>query len=307
MRFSLATAALAMSLATTQAAAKTKLTGQIKIDGSSTVFPITEAVSEEFQKKEKDVRVTAGISGTGGGFKKFVVGEIDIVDASRPINEKEAAEAKKNNIEFIELPIAYDGLSVVVSKSNTFLKTITMAELKKIWEKDSKVKKWSDVNPAWPKEDIKLYGPGADSGTFDYFTEVVNGKAKESRTDYSASEDDNQLVVGVKNSPNALGYFGFGYYATNTKSLRAIPIVKTDKPIEPNHTTIQDGSYPLSRPLYIYVNKKAAQRPEVAAYVDFFLANAATMAEETKFVRLPETMYTTAKADFGSRKTKAVH
>src|SRR6187455_1783152 len=232
----------------------------VQVDGSSTVFPITEAVAEEFQKAKKNkVKVTVGIAGTGGGFKKFCRGETDVSDASRPILKAEMDECKKNGIEYMELPVAYDALTVVVNPKNTFIKSLTVAELKKIWEPGAqgKITHWKQVNPAWPNAPLKLFGAGSDSGTFDYFTEAICGKAKASRGDFTASEDDNVLVQGISGDKNALGYFGYAYYAENKDKLKAVPIVnpKTSKPVGPGPATVVDGSYqPLSRPIFIYVN-----------------------------------------------------
>ena len=272
---------------------------EIKVDGSSTVFPITEAVAEEFQaaqkKAGKDVRVTVGISGTGGGFKKFVRGEIDIADASRPILAKEMEEAKKNGIEYIELPVAFDALTVMVNPKNTWITQFTVAELKKIWHPDAqgKVMRWNEVNPAWPDQPLKLYGAGSDSGTFDYFTEAVNGKSKLSRTDYTASEDDNTLVQGIATDKNALGYFGYAYYAENQEKLKAVPVVNSEgKAIAPSPAAVKDGSYnPLARPIFIYVNKKSLDKPEVKQFVEFFLTQAPALVEEVKYIPLPSSAY----------------
>lgn len=268
----------------------------VRIDGSSTVYPVTEAVAEEFQAKNPNVKVTVGISGTGGGFKKFVRNEIDIADASRPISEKEMADAKANGIEFIELPIAFDALTVVVNKNNTWLKELTVADLKKMWEPDAqgKVTKWNQIRPEWPDTELKLYGAGSDSGTFDYFTEAVNGKSKASRGDYTASEDDNTLVQGVSTDKGGLGYFGYAYYYANQDKLRAVPIVnKAGAAVLPSEATAHDGSYnPLSRPIFIYVNKKSLQtRPEVKRFVEFYLQNAATLIREVHYMPLPDSAY----------------
>jgi phosphate transport system substrate-binding protein len=275
------------------AAAAEKLSGTIKIDGSSTVFPITEAAAEEFRAANPDVQVTVGVSGTGGGFKKFTVGETDISNASRPIKDTEAAAAKEKGIEYLEIPIAYDGLSVVVSKENTFVDKLTVEELKKIWEPDSKVKKWSDVRAGWPDEEIKLYGPGTDSGTFEYFTEAIVGEAKKSRADYTASEDDNVLVQGIAGDKNSLGYFGYAYYEENADKLKLVPIDNGDgKAVAPSFDTIKDGSYkPLSRPIFIYVNKASLQRPEVKAFVKFYLENAPELVKSVFYVPLTDDKY----------------
>ncbi|MBL9002043.1 MAG: PstS family phosphate ABC transporter substrate-binding protein [Phycisphaerae bacterium] len=271
----------------------------IKIDGSSTVFPITEAVAEEFQKANPGSKVTVGISGTGGGFKKFVRGETDISNASRPILAKEIEEAVKNGIEFIELPVAFDALTVTVNPKNTAIKEFTVAELKKIWEPEAqgKVTKWNQVNPAWPANDLKLYGAGSDSGTFDYFTEAVVGKSKSSRGDYTASEDDNTLVQGVAKDPNAIGYFGYAYYAENTDKLRAVPIVNpaTGKGVVPSESTVKDGSYaPLSRPIFIYINKKSLARPEVSRFIEFYMTQGQDLIKEVKYIPLPSDSYVKA-------------
>ncbi len=270
----------------------------IKIDGSSTVYPITEGVAEDFQKTKKNaIKVTVGISGTGGGFKKFCRGETDIQNASRPILEKEMVDCRAAGVEYIELPVAFDALTVVMNPRNSFLKSITVAELKKIWEPaaQGKVMRWNQVNPAWPDAPIKLFGAGADSGTFDYFTEAINGKSKASRGDFTASEDDNVLVQGVAQDVNAIGYFGYAYYAENQARLKAVPIVeKEGKPaVAPAEATVIDGSYqPLSRPIFIYVNAKSLAKPEVKEFADYFMKTAAKIAQEVKYVPLPAKAYT---------------
>ncbi len=240
----------------------------IKIDGSSTVFPITEAVAEDFQASKKNkVRVTVGISGTGGGFKKFCRGETDISDASRPILAREMEECKKQGVQYIELPVAYDALTVVMNPKNTWIKSLTVAELKKMWEPaaQGKILKWQQVNSQWPDQPLKLFGPGADSGTFDYFTEAVNGRSKSSRGDFTASEDDNILVQGIARDVNGLGYFGYAYYFENKDKLKAVPIVnpRTNQAVEPSAEAVINGTYqPLARPIFIYVNVKSLDRPE---------------------------------------------
>jgi phosphate transport system substrate-binding protein len=270
----------------------------VKIDGSSTVFPITEGVAEDFQKMKKGaIKVTVGISGTGGGFKKLCRGEIDIQDASRPILDKEMADCRAAGIEYIELPVAFDALTVVMNPKNTFLKAITVDELKKMWEPaaQGKVMTWNQVNPAWPNAPIKLFGAGSDSGTFDYFTEAINGKSKASRGDFTASEDDNVLVQGVAQDVNAIGYFGYAYYAENQSRLKAVPIVeKAGKPaVSPSETSVLDGSYqPLSRPIFIYVNAKSLAKPEVREFAEYYMKNAARIAKEVKYVPLPAKAYT---------------
>ena len=268
----------------------------IQIDGSSTVFPITEAVAEEFQKAKKGkVKVTVGIAGTGGGFKKFCRGEIDISDASRPILKQEIEACKASGIEFFELPIAYDALTVIVNPKNEWVTALTIPDLKKMWEPSAqgKVTNWNQVRAEWPNAPLKLFGPGADSGTFDYFTEAIVGKAKSSRGDFTASEDDNVLVQGVANDRNALGYFGFAYYVENQKKLKGVPIDGGKGPVAPSAKTVEDGTYqPLSRPIFIYVSKKAMDKPEVKEFVEFYLKNAPTLVKQVKYVALPQSAYT---------------
>jgi len=271
----------------------------VKVDGSSTVFPITEAVAEDFQKAKKNlVKVTVGISGTGGGFKKFCRGETDVSDASRPILKKEMEDCRAAGVEYIELPVAFDALTVVINPKNTFLKSITVDELKKMWEPaaQGKVMKWSQVNPAWPDAPLKLFGAGADSGTFDYFTEAVVGKSKSSRGDFTASEDDNVLVQGVARDPNALGFFGFAYYVENKDKLKAVPIVeKPGKPaVEPSMESVLKGTYqPLARPIFIYVSVKSLGKPEVREFVEYYMKHGAKLSREVKYVPLPDVAYTT--------------
>ena len=268
----------------------------VQVDGSSTVFPITEAVAEEFQKAKKGkVKVTVGIAGTGGGFKKFCRGEIDISDASRPILKQEMEACKASGIEFFELPIAYDALTVIVNPKNEWVTALTIPDLKKMWEPSAqgKVTNWNQVRSEWPNAPLKLFGPGADSGTFDYFTEAIVGKAKSSRGDFTASEDDNVLVQGVANDRNALGYFGFAYYVENQKKLKGVPIDGGKGPVAPSAKTVEDGTYqPLSRPIFIYVSKKAMDKPEVKEFVEFYLKNAPTLVKQVKYVALPQSAYT---------------
>jgi phosphate transport system substrate-binding protein len=276
-----------------------ELKGKVRIDGSSTVFPITEAVAEEFQKKNRKVRVTVGISGTGGGFKKFTTGQTDINDASRRIKDSEREKAKDNGVGFIELPVAYDGLSVVINPNNDFVDYLTVTELRKIWQPGSTVKYWSDVRAEWPKRPITLYGPGADSGTFDYFTKIINGKSQASRPDFTASEDDNVLVMGVAGNENALGYFGYAYYRENQAKLKVVPIDGGTGPITPSEKTINDGSYkPLSRPIFIYISKPGSQRPEVKEFVRFYLANASELVKEVGYISLPDKSYELSSNQF---------
>jgi phosphate transport system substrate-binding protein len=270
----------------------------VKIDGSSTVYPITEAVAEEFQNSKKGaIKVTVGISGTGGGFKKFCRGETDISEASRPILQKEMDACKEAGVQYIELPVAYDALSVVINPKNDWIKSMTVEELKKMWAPAAQgsVKTWKQVNSAWPDKPLKLFGPGADSGTFDYFTEAIVGKAKSSRGDFTASEDDNVLVQGVSSDIGGLGYFGYAYYEANQGKLKAVPIVaKAGAPaVEPSPETVMNGTYqPLSRPLFIYVNATAAAfKPEVKEFINFYLANVPQLAKEVKYVPLPANEY----------------
>lgn len=268
----------------------------VKLDGSSTVYPISEAVAEEFQKSKKNaIKVTVGISGTGGGFKKFCRGETDISNASRPILKSEMAECAKAGIKYYELPVAFDALTVVVNPKNP-VKQLTVPELKTMWEPSAqgKVTKWNQVNPAFADAPLKLFGPGADSGTFDYFTEAINGKSKASRGDFTASEDDNVLVQGVHRDTGALAYFGFAYYSENKDKLKAVAIVdpKTGKAVEPSEKTVIDGSYqPLARPIFVYVSEAAYKKAEVAEFIAFYLKNAAKLAKEVKYVPLPPKAY----------------
>jgi phosphate transport system substrate-binding protein len=298
-------ALLGLLLLATTIQAESKI---VKIDGSSTVYPITEAVAEEFQGANRGaINVTVGISGTGGGFKKFCRGEIDISDASRPILKKEMDACRAAGISYIELPIAYDALTIVVNPKNDWLKSITVDELKKMWapEAQQTITSWNQVNPAWPNEPLKLYGPGADSGTFDYFTEAIVGKAKSSRGDYTPSEDDNVLVQGVSRDKGGLGYFGFSYYAENSKKLKAVPVIAKAgaAAVMPSLETVKNGSYqPLSRPLFIYVNVAALEKPEVKAFVDFYLAKAPALLPQIKFVPLPEKAYALAKENLAKKK-----
>ena len=281
-----------------------KLSGTIAIDGSSTVAPISEAMAEEFGLANPGVRVTVGTSGTGGGFKKLLNKEMDIADASRPIKESEAELATKNGIDYIELPVAFDGLTVVVNPSNTWVDKITIEELNKIWAAGSKVKLWSEVRAGWPAEEIKLFGPGADSGTFDYFTDVINGEEGVSRTDYQASEDDNVLVTGVAGDKNALGYFGYAYFEQNRAKLKAVPIVdEAGQAITPSPETIQSGTYaPLSRPLFIYVRKDVMDRPEVSAFVKYYLSpEASDLVAEAGYVALPNEILDLAWSRFKAK------
>ena len=270
----------------------------IQIDGSSTVFPVAEAVAEEFQKSKKGkVKVTVGIAGTGGGFKKFCRGETDISNASRPILKAEIETCKQSGVQFIELPVAYDALTVIVNPKNDWVKSLTVPDLKKMWEPaaQGKVTSWNQVRSEWPNNPLKLFGPGADSGTFDYFTEAIVGKAKSSRGDFTASEDDNVLVQGVANDRNALGYFGFAYYTENQNKLKAAAIDSgKGPPVLPSAKSVEDGTYqPLSRPIFIYVSKKSYDsKPEVKEFVEYFLKQGPQLIRQVKYVPLPQNAYT---------------
>jgi phosphate transport system substrate-binding protein len=280
----------------------------IKIDGSSTVYPVTEAVAEEFQKMKKGaVKVTVGISGTGGGFKKFCRGETDISDASRPILKKEMDDCSKSGIKYIELPVAFDALTVTVNPQNTWVDYLTVAELKKMWEPaaQGKVTSWKQIRSSFPDAPLALFGAGADSGTFDYFTEAVNGKAKASRGDFTASEDDNVLVQGVARNKNALGFFGMAYYVENKDKLKAVPIKVDDKSpaVSPSVETVNNGKYqPLSRPIFIYVSDKAMKKPEVREFVEYYLKSGGKLAREVGYVDLPAKAYELALANFKKNK-----
>jgi len=301
-------ALLSLALGTTPAVAAAG--GIIKVDGSSTVFPITEAVAEEFQIQNRGrVKVTVGIAGTGGGFKKFCRGETDISDASRPILKEEIAACKAAGVSYIELPIAYDALTVVINPKNTWAKTLTIADLKKMWEPGAQgvVTRWNQVRSSWPAQPIALFGPGSDSGTFDYFTEAVNGKAKASRGDYTASEDDNVLVQGVESNANALGYFGYAYYIAHQDKLAAAAIDGGKGPVLPSEKAVNDGTYqPLSRPIFIYIKAASASRPEVREFVEFYLKNGPDLIKEVKYVPLPAKAYDMALANFQKSKLGTV-
>ena len=286
----------------------------VSLDGSSTVFPISEAVAEEFQKANKNIRVTVGISGTGGGFQKFCRAETDISDASRPISATEVEACKKTGVEYIELPIAYDGIAITVNPKATWADKITVAELKKIWAPDAqgKVTKWNQVRPGWPARDIHLFGAGVDSGTYDYFTEAINGKAKASRGDFTSSEDDNVLVQGIANDELALGFLPYAYYEGNAARLKLVPVddEKADNgagPINPGPETIGKGTYqPLSRPVFIYVSTKAVARPEVQKFVEFYLANADKLVREVNYVGLGDPIYKLVSERFAKKVTGSV-
>ena len=290
------------------------LNGNITADGSSTVYPITEAMAEEFQAQNPDVRIPVGISGTGGGFKKFSRGEIDIADASRPIQESEMKAAAENRIDFVELPVAYDGIAVVVNPKNSWVDHLTVAELKRLWEPQAqrKVMRWNQVRPGWPDRDIHLFGPGVESGTFDYFTEAVVGKSGASREDFISSEDDNVLVQGVSSDEGALAFFGYAYYQENQQRLKLVPIDdgKADNgqgAVPPTPDTIRNGTYqPLSRPIFIYVKKEAMGRPEVRAFVQFYLDSSLDLVPQVGYIPLPEEAYQAVAGRFNRGVTGSV-
>jgi phosphate transport system substrate-binding protein len=276
--------------------------GQIAIEGSSTVLPITQAAAEGFNKQNPDVRITVGGAGTGDGFQSFCSGDIQIADASRPINDEEQQNCQQNGVEFIELPIATDGITVVTNPQNDFANDITLDELKTLWEPDAdgQVTTWNQVRSDWPEQQINLYGPGTESGTFEFFTERAVGKKKESRSDYQASEDDNVLVQGVAGDPNALGYFGFGYFEQNQQRLKALEV----DGVAPSVETIQSGQYPLARPLFIYVSKKALdENPSVEEFVNYYLENINQFVDQAQYVELPDQTIQATRERFQNRTT----
>ena len=259
---------------------------EIQIDGSSTVFPVSEAIAEEFQKANSNIRVTVGRSGTGGGMKKFIAGEIDICDASRLIKDSEKTSCEEQGVEYVQLSVAFDGIAVVVNKENDWCDNLTVDQLNQVWRPENPAKRWNEVNPEWPDEEIKLYGPGTDSGTFDYFTDAINGEEGACRTDFTPSEDDNVLVTGVAEDKNSIGYFGFAYYIENQDKLKLLGIQDGEgEPVQPSMETVRSNEYkPLSRPLFIYVRKTSYERPDGKTFVDFYLDNAGEMAKEVGYV-----------------------
>ena len=297
-------AAVAMAIAgacsSGDSTATDEMSGTIEIDGSSTVFPVSQAVAEEFHRENPNVQVNVGVSGTGGGFKRFTTGETDISDASRPIRDGEREAAVANGIEFIAMRVGTDGLSVMVNPSNDFVDCLTIAELNAIWTPGSDINNWNQVRPEFPDQRMRLYGPDTDSGTFDYFTEEVNGEAQVSRADYTASADDNVLVQGIGGDRGALGYFGYAYYQENTNRLRAIGIDNGSGCVDPSPSAIEDGSYaPLSRPLFIYVNVASLARPEVKAFVEFYMDNGAALTAEVGYVPVADDVYAANKVEAG--------
>jgi phosphate transport system substrate-binding protein len=288
---------------TSTSAADGSISGMIVIDGSSTVLPVSEAMAEEFGALHSGAQVNVAASGTGGGFKKFANGEIDITGASRPIEQSEVDACRANGVEFIEIPVAFDGLSVVINPQNDFASTLTVEELRKIWEPNSSVKTWADVRPGWPTQTIRLYGPGTDSGTFDYFTKAIVGKEKASRSDFQSSENDNVLVQGVSGDRYSLGYFGFSYYLENRDRLKLVAIDAGNGGVQPNENSISDGTYqPLSRPLFYYVNKKSLEeKPVVGEFLKFVLGEGREYLQEVGYVGLPDEAYTLANERITNR------
>jgi len=290
-------AVAALTTFTVSVVSQTQLSGRVKIDGSSSVYPLTEAVAEEFQRQNPKVRVTVGISGTGGGFKKFARGETDINNASRPIRQEEDQECRKNGIAYIELPVAYDAISIVVNPANNWCDYLTVEELKRVWEPKAqgKITRWSQVRKGFPNRPLRLFGAGADSGTYDFFTAAIVGKEHTSRGDYTASEDDNVLVQGVAADVNALGFIPFVYYEANRQRLKLVAVQcechNNGKPVKPNEKVVRENRYHLARPLFIYVNRRSADRPEVSSFVEFYLRKAAQLAREVGYVSLPKQAY----------------
>lgn len=271
-----------------------ELSGTIKVDGSSTVFPVTEAVAEEFRTEQPKVKVTIGVSGTGGGFKKFSRGETNLSNASRPIKDKEKKACAENNINYLELEVAYDGLAVLVNPANDWVDNFTVEELKKIWEPaaQGKIMKWNQIRPEWPNEEIHLFGPGVASGTYDYFTEAIVGKSGSSRGDFTASEDDHVLVQGIAGDKYSLGFFGLAYYAENKDKLTLIGVHNGEEVVKPTLETVSNGTYrPLSRPLFIYVNSTSVKSPEVVEFVNFYIENAGELSKDVGYIPLPTENY----------------
>jgi phosphate transport system substrate-binding protein len=279
------------------------LSGTIQADGSSTVAPLVTAAAERFQREHSGVRITVGVSGTGGGFERFCRGETDVSDASRPIKPEEAQACKSKGIDSVEFQVANDAITVVVNKENTWAKCLTIEQLRKIWDQGSKVKNWKQVDPKFPDVPLKLYGPGTDSGTFDFFTEKVNGKDGRSRSDYGASEDDNVIVQGVAGDKGALGYFGFSYYEQNQDKLNAVAIDAGSGCVAPSVAAAQSGTYPLSRPLFVYVKKSSFQRPDVKVFVRFILDHERELAKAAQFVPMTDAQLQQAEQAFKAAST----
>ena len=307
----IALAALLTGCGNEQKEEEKALTGKIEIDGSSTVYPIMEAFAEDFRNLYPDVKTTIGVSGTGGGFKKFARGETDMSNASRPIKKEEAEACAQNNIEFIELPIAYDGLAVVVHPNNNWVDKMTVAELKKLWEPQAQgvIKKWNQIRPEWPDKEIHLFGAGVESGTYDYFTEAIVGKSHSSRGDFTASEDDNILVQGISTDELALGFFGLAYYEENAAKLKLVPIVDNegDEAVSPSLETVKNGTYqPLSRPLFLYVKKGAANREEINTFINYVLTDSQELIKEVGYIPLEDKTYEIVKKKYDDRKTGTI-
>jgi phosphate transport system substrate-binding protein len=287
--------------ATETGEAGSDLSGRIEADGSSTVGPLATAAAERFQDENPDVQVTVGISGTGGGFERFCAGETDLSNASRPIDDEEKTLCEQNGVEYVEFQVANDALSVVVNNENDWATCLTVDQLKKIWGPGSKVNNWNQVDPAFPDQELKLFGPGTDSGTFDYFTDAINGEEGASRSDYQASEDDNVLVQGISGETGGLGYFGFSYFEENQDSLKALEVDDGDGCVAPTARTAQDGTYtPLSRPLFVYVKQESFEKPEVEAFIQYFLDNEQQIAESADFVPMTEEQLATEREKFDS-------
>jgi phosphate transport system substrate-binding protein len=301
----IAGAVAALSLAACgggEAGGESGLSGNIMIDGSSTVFPITEAVAEEFAAETGgDVRVTVALSGTGGGFRRFCRGETDISNASRVIEEDEAADCAANGVAYREIPVATDGLAIAVNPANTFVECLTVDELRRIWAPGSTISNWSEVRAEWPNQPLRLYGPGTNSGTFDYFSESINGETGASRSDYTASEDDNVLVQGVSGDVNSLGYFGIAYFMENQSRLKLVAVDSGSGCVVPTQDTVQSGEYaPLSRPLLLYVKQSSLDQPHIRAFLDFYLDTAAVLSAEVGYVPLDEAEYDESRALLGA-------
>ena len=303
--------ALSLLVAVYSASAQKKeeLKGEVHIDGSSTVYRISEAVAEEFGHANPKVQVTVGISGTGGGFKKFCAGETDISDASRPIKKTEAELCAKNSVDYVEIPIAFDAISIVVNPANNWASAIKVEELRQMWNPaaEQKITKWNQIRPDWPDAPLKLFGPGIDSGTFDYFTEAVVGKEDASRSDFTSSEDDNVLVQGVSSEKYGLGYFGLAYYEENKDKLKALAVDNGSGPVIPESSTVKNATYqPLSRPLFIYVARKASSRPEIQAFVNFYIKNAPVLSKEVGYVPLSDELYALTAKRFSESKLGSI-
>lgn len=302
-------AGLGLALISTFSFASCKERIMVEIDGSSTVYPITEAVASAFQEQSGDIHVTVGVSGTGGGFKKFCSGKTDISDASRVIKSDEMEKCDAAGIKFIEIPVAYDGLAVLVNPDNDFVDKLTVDELKKIFQSENPAKTWNEVREGWPEEEIKAYSPGKDSGTFDYFIEAIIGKGGQVRSDALFSEDDNTLVRGISGDKNGVGFFGFAYYEENKDSLKLVPIVnpRSGEAVQPSLETVKRGTYsPLSRPLLIYVSEASAKKEHVKTFVDFYLANVAELSKQVGYIPLSAEAYANIQSHFKNMETGSV-